>query len=231
MVREMPRNRKHKVFDKFYVNKYGEPAEHLSARGGITKVRRQNWNAIKECQSIDEIRVLIGKFRSEIKGLDKKNDSKMITEWRTAITMAGDYYHYLKHEEECNGKYSDVSGPPTNTSEQDVSGNETTDEEGNAIYGEDQEPDAITTDLKVDKGIERPRDRFDSSIEGYHQHGVVVGEVPWYNSHVQQRVQEIHDRNLRNRLESRKSDPDLRAIYSGWRYDKEFKKKKKDDGG
>jgi len=223
--------------DKFYVNKNGEPAEHVSARGGIYKVRWSNWKAIKQCQSTDEIRVLIGKFKSEMKGLDKDEDCEMIREWRTTIIMADDWYDYLKYKEDSDGKFSSGWGPLTNTV-QDTKKifdseqlEEDIDEEGSAINKDDENPDSMIQKPKKQSGIERPRNKVDSAIGGYYQHGVVVGEAKWYNKQVQQRVQEIFDRDVRNRLEKRKTDPHLTSVYYGWRYDKEIKKKKKKCGG
>jgi len=220
----MPRKRIYKVFDKFYVNKDGEPAEHVSARGGIYKVRWSNWKSIKQCQSTDEIRVLIGLFKLNMKRLDKKNDSKMIREWRTAIKMAGDYYHYLKHREDEIGKYPSGWGPLTDTV-QDTEKifdceqlEEDENEEGSAIGKEDKDPDNFVV------SPEQPK-RVGSSIDGYIQHGKVVGEVQWYHNFVQKRVQEIYDLEVKNRHEKRKTDPYLLSIYNGWRYDKELKKK------
>ena len=90
------KRRTHKVYGKFYVNQDGEITEHVSARGGIYKVRSANWKVIKDCVSTDELRELILTFQENQR---YEEDKKMWTEWRTAISMANDYYEVLKDRE------------------------------------------------------------------------------------------------------------------------------------
>ncbi len=89
-------SKKRKKIGKFYVNKDGEPTEHISARGGKYPFRYNQWKAIKQTKSTNEIRVLILYFRKQIKEVvhtwsEGKEKNQRIKDLRTSITMAGDW--------------------------------------------------------------------------------------------------------------------------------------------
>lgn len=121
----MGRDRKNKSFN-IYFKQDGTPSEHKSSRGGSLYInskgqivdksyrykkyplRPRIWKTIMECKTKEEVTALIGTFRKRMKGLDKsiKLNRLIIREYRTAISMAGDWYSYLDNQENLKGKYS-----------------------------------------------------------------------------------------------------------------------------
>ena len=71
--------------------------------------------------------------------------------------------------------------------------------------------------LKEVESLEEPYNFSDNTLD--------KDKTPWFHKRVQQRTQDILDRELKNRRETLKSRPYLREIYRGWKY---AKKKKKD---
>jgi hypothetical protein len=128
------------------------------------------WKCIFQCETTEELEILIELFKSQMVGLDKskRDHQAYITEHRTAITMAKDYRNVLKHIRDTEAdRY--VGVPLINNI-----GDEDKDYEGSAFEEtEADNVDVLKTSSKGEKkGIERLIEKFDPSIKAYYQLGL-----------------------------------------------------------
>jgi len=204
-----------KIHPKFFGTKKGEITEHVNAKGGEWPFRMDQWKAIKKCETTKELQVLIGKFKGDIKQVnktwsdktveDRNNKFQRIRDLRTAITMADDYYDILKQIEE-NGFYLGFKNVPP------------------IVLWEGDKKDVlvpIAPPSKKEKDYVGVTGVEESYID---KRGQQVGFVPWYHKQIQITKQELLDREIENRIKILKTRPNRKKNYWGWKY---ISKKKK----
>jgi hypothetical protein len=169
------------------------------------------WGAIKMCNSTEEIEILVGHYKNEMRDLDTKNRDHQayIKEMRTGIIMASAYRKELKHERDTNpDRY--VGVPLINMIEGNV-------EESSQEFTSASNVDTLKTKDGIKKGIERTRGKYEPSIKAYYQIGLdrqvkiskegieIVDDHPqkgefdmygfkWYHRHYEQRTWENREK-------------------------------------
>jgi hypothetical protein len=212
---------------------------HLSARGSNGILRY--WYEIRECTLVDEVRILIGKYKSEIKHIDK-------TFQRNVIQFKRLIKNGLHTEEEGLGLTEGLK----KVKNRKILDLRTAIKMGNDVYhylkdkdereniGIDRGtftfiPTTNTTETKDNEEIPEEDLPKNKTTEPKHFNKKSKTNIPYYERYVKfgrddklvmEHPQDVIDKTIQNRVTLSKTKPNLKSIYWRWYYEGEKRNSK-----